>query len=154
MITLAQDAELLTNLVSANPVPATKQFFVFNDELKHPAILSRSSDDKLELIINIDGRPHLRNLGNIWGLSGHVQACALLQDEDLTVSIAVATGADNGKSQFYLIHNVKPADLLNYASDNIAKASDLFPEIHGIYIVRFTHTQVLPLARKWLTNSL
>lgn len=135
MISITQDAELITNLISANPVPASNRFFAFTDEQNNPAVLSHSQDNKLDLIINVDGKPQLKNLGEIWGLSGAVQACALLQDTEKSVFIAVATDAGDEKSRLYLIYNTKPADLLTYDADKIVEGSDLFPKIHGIYMV-------------------
>ncbi|KAH8586882.1 hypothetical protein B0O99DRAFT_700518 [Bisporella sp. PMI_857] len=140
MISITQDAELMTNIISANPVPASNRFFAFTDEKTHPSVISHGQDGKLDLIINVNDKPQLKNLGEIWKISGSVRAISLLQDVNLKVWIAVATDAGGGKSRFYLIYDVKPTALLSYSKDNIVEASDLLPEIHGIYMSNFTRT--------------
>ncbi|RSL98350.1 hypothetical protein CEP52_010361 [Fusarium oligoseptatum] len=137
-ITIAQDAELMTNIIAANPVPASRRFFAFTDEQKHPAILSQSEDLKLLLTIHIDGKPQQKNLGEIWGLSGDVQSCHLVQASDLKVFITVATDAGDSNSHFYLIQGVMPSELLISDSDKITEATGLFPTVHGIYTSNFT----------------
>lgn len=134
-ITIAQDAELMTNLVSAVAVPASRRFFAFTDEEKNPAVLSHSSKNTLDVVINVDGKPQLKDLGAIWNLPGDVQACCLMQDTDMQLSIAVATLVEPDKSRFYLIYGVMPADLLTYSSSKVAEGNDLFPTIHDIFMV-------------------
>ncbi|KDQ53519.1 hypothetical protein JAAARDRAFT_209881 [Jaapia argillacea MUCL 33604] len=138
MITITQDAEFMVNMVSANPIPAGNRFFAFNDENLNPAVLSHSQDNKLELVLEVDGTAQLFDFGQICGLSGDVQAVGLLQDADLNVWIAVATDAGNSLSNLYLIINLQPSALLAPPSDSIIKSSDTFAEIHGLYMSNFS----------------
>ena len=140
MITITQDAEFMVNLVSANPIPAGNYFFAFSDENSNPAVLSHSEDNKLNLVLEVNGTAQLFDFGNICGLSGDVQAFALLQDSDLNVWVAVATDAgtdDNGDdwSNLYLIINLQPSALLDPPADNIIQASDTYKKIQGMYMV-------------------
>ncbi|KAF9636469.1 hypothetical protein BFW01_g7365 [Lasiodiplodia theobromae] len=139
MINITQDVELMSNFVAANPVPASNRFSVIRDEKGNPAILSHSSGDKLELIIEVDGKPQIADLGQIWQLPGRVQAFDVVQRADLRVFIAVATGASGqGKSHFSLIQDVMPSALLTFTADNLATASETFAQIHEVYMSNFT----------------
>ncbi|OJD34160.1 outer membrane protein [Diplodia corticola] len=141
MVKITQDAELMSNFVSANPVPASNRFSVIRDEKGNPAVLSHSEDDKLNLIINVDGRPQLADLGAIWKLPGRVHAFDVTQRADLSVWVAVATAADDGgKSHFSLIQNVQPSALLAFAAEKLTRASKSFSRIHEVYMSNFTRT--------------
>ncbi|KDQ56881.1 hypothetical protein JAAARDRAFT_179577 [Jaapia argillacea MUCL 33604] len=139
MITITQDAEFMVNMVSANPIPAGNRFFAFNDENLNPAVLSHSQDNKLELVLEVDGTAQLFDLGKICGLSGDVQAVGLLQDANLNVWIAVATDAGDSLSNLCLIINLQPSALLDPPAASIIKSADAFTKIHGLYMSNFTH---------------
>ncbi|PVF91371.1 hypothetical protein CPB86DRAFT_878560 [Serendipita vermifera] len=138
MVTITQSAEFMTNLVSANPIPAGYRFFAFNDEHLHPAVLSHSEDHKLNLVLEVDGVPQLFDFGDICKLSGKIQAVALAQDSDLNIWAAVATDSGDGFSDLYLIVNLRPNELLDPPAANIIKASNRYPQIHGLHMSNFT----------------
>ena len=153
MITITQDSELMTNLISANPIPAGNRFIAFRDHNLDPAVFSLSDDQKLNLVITVNGEPNLIDFGNTSGLyTKHtkIQAFDVKQAPDSGLNICIATEAIDGRSDFYLIHDIKPSELLKpVAADRIVKGSG-FPGTHHIFMVSISlfHPSHQMLARK------
>ncbi|KAK3379361.1 hypothetical protein B0T24DRAFT_152734 [Lasiosphaeria ovina] len=128
-ITIAQGVELMTNLVSAVAVPASRRFFAFTTAARIHSTWSSMST----------ASPSSRTWGPYGTSLGMFKLCCLVQDTDMTLSIAVATLVESDKSRFYLIYGVMPADPLTHPSSKVAEGNGLFPTIYDIYMSAFTY---------------
>ncbi|KAL1967189.1 hypothetical protein VTN77DRAFT_3480 [Rasamsonia byssochlamydoides] len=137
MITIKQDSELMTNLVAANPVPAGSRFVAFKDAKLNPAIFSLGEDQKLNLIIDVDGTSSLVDFGDVSGLAkGNTDVLAfdVQQAPDLSLNICFVTATGNGQCDFWLLHGLTPDGLLKEpAETKIIKGTGL-PLVYHIFM--------------------
>lgn len=139
MVTIKQDSELMTNYVSANPIPAGQHFAVFRDANMDPGVFSLSEDSYLYLITVINGKATKIDFGSVSGIvpSGvKVQAFAVVQAPDSTLDICIATPqANNTTSSFTLLYGITFSELLGpIPSSKIIRGAN-FPTIDHIYMV-------------------
>ena len=143
MITITQDSELMTNYIPANPIPAGKRFVAFKDTNLDPAVFSLGDDDTLNLVITVNNEPTLTDFGDISGLFAKgtkIQAFDVKQAPDLTLNICIATETGSARSDFHLIHGIKPSELRDpINADRVIKGNG-FNEIHHIFMVRMLRT--------------
>lgn len=139
MISIKQDAELMTNFLPANPVAAGSRFVAFRDEDSSPAVFSLSKDHKLVLIISVNGTPTLVDFGKLCGITGNVQAFDMRQGSDFKTWIAVEVDAGSNQSEFVLIFDLKPKDLLAPPQANIVKGGVHYEQLYGMYMVGFPY---------------
>lgn len=135
MITIKQDAELMTNLLPANPVPAGNRFVAFRDEDSSPAVFSLSQDHKLNLVISVGGVSSLVDFGKLCGITTDVQAFDMRQGADLKIWIAIEAKAANNMSNFYLVFDLQPNYLLTPPESKIIRGTVPYPEVHGMFMV-------------------
>jgi hypothetical protein len=139
MITITQDSELMTNYISANPIPAGNRFVAFRDENHDPAVISLGSDNTLNLVITVRGQPTAVDLVKTSGLfddETKIQAFDVKQSPDLGLNICIVAEGAFGKSDFYLIHNIQPSELLKTISkDKVINAYGISQTKH-IFMVR------------------
>jgi hypothetical protein len=138
MVTITQDSELMTNYVSANPIPAGQQFAVFRDAQMDPGIFALSEDFYLYLIMVINGQATKIDFGSVSGVvpkGVQVQAFAVVQAPDSTLDICIATPSNGNTSNFALLYNISLAELQSpIQSTKIIRGS--FPTVDHIYMVR------------------
>ena len=125
----------MKNLLVANPLPTGKRFVVIKDQESNPGVVSLGQHSKLNLIIKVDGKPRLVDLGSLFGLSGNVQAFGVHQDTDLKILFVVATEAGADESNVYLVASLTPQELLSPPKASIIKSPDSYSKVHGIYMV-------------------
>lgn len=138
MITITQDAELMTNILTANPVPVANAFAAFTDVQNNPGVVSHSQDNKLEAIVHVNGKPQMFDLNEIWKIKGDIQAFGLWQDANHHLWIAIAAEAKEAESRFYLIYDVDPNTLLSFSTGHIIEATGNYAKIHAVYMVSKT----------------
>ena len=138
MITIAKDGELMTNHATINPVPAGEVFGAFTDHTEQPAVMSLSEDNNLYLIISKDGKATRFDFGKSSGIieeGRKVLAFAVQQALNGTLDICMAVDKPTPGCHFYLLHNIKPEELLNpIPSNKVIDAVD-FPVVKHIYMV-------------------
>ncbi|KAL7934280.1 hypothetical protein V8C35DRAFT_327196 [Trichoderma chlorosporum] len=138
MVTIKQDSELMTNYVSANPIPAGQRFAVFRDANMDPGVFSLSEDSYLYLISIINGKATKVDFGSVSGIvpSGtKVQAFAVVQAPDSTLDICIATpGANNTSSSFTLLYGVTFAELSGPIPASKIFRGASFPTVDHIYM--------------------
>ncbi|KAL6901484.1 hypothetical protein GGI43DRAFT_433631 [Trichoderma evansii] len=150
MVTITQDSELMTNYVSANPIPAGQQFSVFRDAQMDPAVFALSEDSYLYLIMVNDGKATRIDFGSVSGVvpqGVQVQAFAVVQAPDSTLDICIATAGSNNASNFALLYNISLNELFSpIQSTKIIRGN--FPTVDHIYMSnKSTDTKrTLPLA--------
>ena len=54
----------MKNLLAANPVRVGKRFVTIKNQESNPGVVSLGQDSKLNLIIKVDGKPRLVDLGS------------------------------------------------------------------------------------------
>ncbi|KAK0757264.1 hypothetical protein N5P37_009982 [Trichoderma harzianum] len=138
MVIIKQDSELMTNYVSANPIPAGQHFAVFRDANMDPGVFSLSEDSYLYLITVINGKATKIDFGSVSGIvpsGGKVQAFAVVQAPDSTLDICIATpGATATTSSFTLLYGVTFAELRGpIPSSKIIRGAS-FPTVDHIYM--------------------
>jgi hypothetical protein len=136
------DSELMTNLVSANPVSAGNHFGAFIDQQGLPAVLSLSSDGKLWLTMQpltarYDGYAVI-NFGEICGITGKITGFNAMQAPDKTITIAIAAAIDEKYSKLLILPGLRPGLLLNPPKDLILGQNSKFPSIQRIFMVSET----------------
>ncbi|UKZ82559.1 hypothetical protein TrVFT333_010350 [Trichoderma virens FT-333] len=138
MVTIKQDSELMTNYVSANPIPAGQHFAVFRDANMDPGVFALSEDSYLYLITVINGKATKIDFGSVSGIvpSGvKVQAFAVVQAPNSTLDICIATpGANNTTSTFTLLYGITFTELLGPIPSSKIIRGDSFPIIDHIYM--------------------
>ncbi|GMG13227.1 unnamed protein product [Aspergillus oryzae] len=115
MITVTKDGELMTNYVTINPVPADEVFGAFTDHEKQPAVMSISEDSILYLVISDGGKVTRIDFGRSSGIvkgERKVLAFAVQQSLDGTLDICMAVDKPTSGCRFYLLHAIRPEDLL------------------------------------------
>ncbi|PNP58955.1 hypothetical protein THARTR1_01203 [Trichoderma harzianum] len=138
MVTIKQDSELMTNYVSANPIPAGQHFAVFRDSDMDPGVFSLSEDSYLYLITVVNGKATKIDFGSVSGVvpkGVKVQAFAVVQAPDSTLDICIATpGANAATSSFTLLYGVTFAELQGpIPSSKIIRGAS-FPTVDHIYM--------------------
>ena len=137
MIIIKHDSELMRNYVAANPVPAGERFAVFKDLQEEPAVLALSDDSRLNLVMVVNGSATKIDFEKSSGIAKDgvkVQAFAVKQASDTTLDICITTEASNNKSNFWLLHGIKPADLLEQIpTSKITRGT--FPSVRHIFMV-------------------
>lgn len=138
MVIIKQDSELMTNYVSANPIPAGQHFAIFRDANMDPGVFSLSEDSYLYLITVINGQATKIDFGSVSGIVPQgvkVQAFAVVQAPDSTLDICIATPQTSSTSNFTLLHNITFNELLGpIPSSKIIRGTN-FPIIDHIYMV-------------------
>lgn len=135
MITISQDSEFMTNLLPANPVPAGKQFFAFQDQNSNPAVFSLGEDNILNLITTKNRITSRVDFGALCKLSGKVLAFDIQQNPDNSLSIVVATDAGGSHCNVYTLLNMLPANLLAPLPSSITFAGGTYPIVYDIFLV-------------------
>ncbi|KAL7948582.1 hypothetical protein V8C42DRAFT_363071 [Trichoderma barbatum] len=137
MVTIKQDSELMTNYVSANPIPAGQHFAVFRDANMDPGVFSLSEDSYLYLITVINGKATKIDFGSVSGIvpkGVKVQAFAVVQAPDSTLDICIAIPQSSTTSSFTLLNRITFAELLGpIPSSKIIRGAS-FPTIDHIYM--------------------
>lgn len=138
MITIKKDSELITNYVTASPVPAGEEFGVFVDKNQQPAVLALSEDSFLYLIIAYKGKiirlDFGRSSGIVQGDNAKVQAFAVQQAPDGALDICIAVEASEKESDFYLLYNIKPDELFQpIPEEKLIRGR--FPTVDHFYMV-------------------
>ncbi|RFU77335.1 hypothetical protein TARUN_4887 [Trichoderma arundinaceum] len=136
MVTITQDSELMTNYVSANPIPAGQHFAVFRDAQMDPGVFALSEDFYLYLIMVINGQATKIDFGHVSGIvpqGVQVQAFAVVQAPDSTLDICIATPGSGNTTNFALLHNITFTELLSpIQSSKIIRGN--FPKVDHIYM--------------------
>jgi len=125
----------MTNLLSANPVPAGKRFIAFQDQDNNPAVFSLGQDSTLNLIITQHGTPTRVDFGALCKFSGKVLAFDVQQNLDTSLSIVAATDAGNNLCNVYVLVNMMPVNLLAPQPSSILFAGSSFPVVYDIFLV-------------------
>ncbi|KAF7615700.1 hypothetical protein F9C07_2285063 [Aspergillus flavus] len=137
MITVTKDGELMTNYVTINPVPADEVFGAFTDHEKQPAVMSLSEDSILYLVISNGGKVTRIDFGRSSGIvkgERKVLAFAVQQSLDGTLDICMAVDKPTSGCRFYLLHAIRPEDLLQpIPPSKIIEAAN-FPIVAHIYM--------------------
>ncbi|KAL2002673.1 hypothetical protein VTN02DRAFT_6208 [Thermoascus thermophilus] len=110
------DAELMTNLIAAKPVPTGSHFAAALDESSRPMVVSLSDDKvpKLQIIRHSpDGRQYLFDLGGCFDLpeGAIIQAFDLVQDASQKLFLAFAYVKDEKSSHVVLAKPFSPSKL-------------------------------------------
>ncbi|KAK1774877.1 hypothetical protein QBC45DRAFT_489404 [Copromyces sp. CBS 386.78] len=119
MASLSIDSELMTNYVSAVPIPAGSHHVAVLDEKRMPMVFGLSSDsDSPQLQVlrrDVQGRSQLLNLHNLLGLpdATRVQTFHVEQSWDLTLYLAIAYTPEDtpSSSKLQLLKPFRPEDL-------------------------------------------
>ncbi|RHZ62475.1 uncharacterized protein CDV56_108640 [Aspergillus thermomutatus] len=135
MISVVKDGELMTNYVTMNPVPA---------------VMSLSEDHILYLIISEDGKVTRLDFGKSSGIvtgDRQVQAFAVQQALDGTLDICIAVETIGSRSHFYLLHAIRPDELLQPIPSKEIIDGLNFPAVAHIYMGNksMAMSQSLPL---------
>ena len=139
MITIQQDAEMMTNLISANPVPAGSRFVAIKDENSMPAVFALGQDKKLNLIVNRAGVPTLVDFGSACKIAGTISAFDVRQETNLRVHVAVASVLENGNNQLTVAFDLDPSQLDGTADVPLVKSTVTIPTVHSIFMVSISY---------------
>ncbi|KAI8717021.1 hypothetical protein NCS52_00997300 [Fusarium sp. LHS14.1] len=151
MVVIKQDSELMTNYVSANPIPAGERFAVFRDANGEPGVFALSEDLYLYLVMVIDGKAEKIDFGNTSGIVSRgvkVQAFAVVQAPDSTLDICIATPGAGETSNFTLLHSITLSELKGSIPSSKVLCGSNFPSVHHIFMTnKSTDTKrTMPLA--------
>ncbi|KAL5592278.1 hypothetical protein FOBRF1_013304 [Fusarium oxysporum] len=151
MVVIHRDSELMTNYVSANPIPASERFGVFRDADNEPGVFALSEDFYLYVVMLIDQKPTKIDFGHISGVVPNgvkVQAFAVVQAPDSTLDICIATPGTGDTSDFALLHNISPSDLKDPTPSSKVIRGSGFPTVHHIFMSNKSTSskRMMPLA--------
>lgn len=148
-VQISIDSELLTTLVSADPVSSGDHFTAIVDQNGAPAVFSLSTDGKLLFIVQdataLDDSYVSHDFGSLWGATDKVTGFDVLQTSDKRLAIALAVRKDDQHSVLLVLPSLAPADLLSPSLESVLGKSSSFPYIETVFMASSGPSRLLPV---------